>query len=62
MVEEREDEVFWAVTKNGSFSVKSLISILEEVRVSAFPTSIVWNAWVPPKVGFFAWEATWGKF
>ena len=62
VVEEREDEVFWAVTKNGSFSVKSLISILEEVRVSAFPTSIVWNAWVPPKVGFFAWEATWGKF
>ena len=62
VVEEREDEVFWAVTKSGSFSVKSLLSILKEVRVSPFPTSIVWNAWVPPKVGFFAWEATWGKF
>ena len=58
VIEEREDEVFWAVTKSGSFSVKSLISILEEVRVSPFPTSIVWNDWVPPKVSFFAWEAT----
>ena len=58
VIEEREDEVFWAVTKSGSFSVKSLYSILEEVRISRFPTSIVWNTWVPPKVSFFAWEAT----
>ncbi|RVW27973.1 Isoamylase 1, chloroplastic [Vitis vinifera] len=49
VIEEREDEVFWAVTKSGSFSVKSLYSILEEVRISRFPTSIVWNTWVPPK-------------
>ena len=61
VVEEREDEVFWAVTKNGSFSVKSLISILEEVRVSTFPTSIVWDAWVPPKVGFFCLGGNLGK-
>ena len=44
VVEEREDEVFWAITKSGSFFVKSLLSILEEVRVSHFPTGIVWNA------------------
>ena len=61
VVEEREDEVFWEVTKSGSFFVKSLYYIIEEVRVDLFPTSIVWNAWVPPKVSFFAWEATWGK-
>ena len=53
MVEENEDDVFWVVTKSGSFSIKSLISILEKVRVGHFPTSIVWNAWVPPKVCFF---------
>ena len=53
VVEEREDEAFWASTESGSFSVKSLYSILEEVRVNPFPTSIVWNAWVPPKVSFF---------
>ena len=34
---------------------------LEEVRVDLFPSCVVWNAWVPPKVSFFAWEATWGK-
>ena len=61
VAEEREDEVFREVTKSGSFSVKSLYSILEEVRVGPFPTSIVWNAKVPPKVSFFAWESTWGK-
>ena len=48
-------------TKSGSFSVKSLYSILEGGRIEPFPTSVVWNAWVPPKVSFFAWEATWGK-
>ena len=61
VVEEREDEMFWEVTNSRSFSVKSLYSILEEVRVGPFPSSIVWNAWVPPKVSFFAWETTWGK-
>ncbi|RVX20118.1 Nuclear cap-binding protein subunit 1 [Vitis vinifera] len=35
--------------KSGSFSIKSLYSILEEERVDPFPTSVVWNAWVPPK-------------
>ncbi|RVW53866.1 hypothetical protein CK203_099672 [Vitis vinifera] len=39
-VKEREDKVFWAVTRSGSFSVKSLYFILENVRVSPFPTSI----------------------
>ena len=44
--------------KSGSFSIKSLYSILEEERVDPFPTSVVWNAWVPPKVSFFPWEVT----
>ena len=26
-----------------------------------FPYRSVWNLVVPPKLGFFAWEATWGK-
>ena len=29
--------------------------------VEPFLTSVVLNPWVPPKVSFFAWEATWGK-
>ena len=44
VVEERKDVAFWADTKSGSFFVKSLYSILEEVRVDLFPTRVVWNA------------------
>ena len=58
VVEKREDEVFWVDAKSGSFSIKSLYSILEEERVDPFPTSVVWNAWVPPKISFFPWEVT----
>ena len=61
VVEEREDKVFWAETKSGSFSIKSLYSTLKEGRVDPFPLSVVWNAWVPTKVSFVAWEATWER-
>ena len=61
VVEEREDEVFWEVTNSRSFSVKSLYSILKEVRVGPFPSSIVWNAWVAPKVSFFCLGDNMGK-
>ena len=26
------------------------------------PVNLLWNPCVPTKVGFFAWEAWWGKF
>ncbi|KAL6347126.1 hypothetical protein AAG906_012707 [Vitis piasezkii] len=61
VAEEREDEVFREVTKSGSFSIKSLYSILEEVRVGPFPTSIVWNAKVPPKARLL-WEFLFSLF
>ena len=62
MVEEgKEDKVCWVETKRGTFSVKSLYASLETGSVVQFPPSIVCNAWVPPQVMFFAWEATWGK-
>ena len=41
VVEERKDDVLWADTKSGSLFVKSLYSIIEEVRVDPFPTSVV---------------------
>ncbi|RVX08852.1 CRM-domain containing factor CFM2, chloroplastic [Vitis vinifera] len=59
VVDEREDDVFWVVRKSGSFSVKSFLSILEEVRVSPFPSSIVWNAWVLPKPFLFCSSISW---
>ena len=59
--ESKEDKVCWVDTKSGTFFVKSLYASLKTGRVVQFPSSVVWNAWVPPKVCFFAWEATWGK-
>ena len=56
-----EDKIWWVEAKNGTFSVKSLYASLETGSLVQFPASVVWNAWVPPKVSFFAWEATWGK-
>ena len=62
MVEEgKEDKVCLVETKSGTFFVKSLFASLEIGRVVQFPSSVVWNVWVPCKVCFFAWEATWGK-
>ena len=49
-----EDKVCWVETKSGTFSVKSLYASLEIGRVVQFPSSVVWNVWVPPKVSFFA--------
>nr|CAN78023.1 hypothetical protein VITISV_015519 [Vitis vinifera] len=59
--EGKEDKVCWVDMKSGTFSVKSLYASLETERVVQFPSSVVWNAWVPPKVCSFAWEATWGE-
>ncbi|RVX00794.1 hypothetical protein CK203_026384 [Vitis vinifera] len=62
VVEEgKEDKVCWVDTKSGTFSIKSLYASLEIRRKVQFPSSVVWNVWVPCKVCFFALEATWGK-
>ena len=53
--------MLWKETKDGIFSVKSLYSILDSRRGVQFPINIIWNPCVPTKVGFFAWEAFWGK-
>ena len=47
--------------KNGKFTVKVFFSTLESRSTVLFSTSMIWNSWVPPKVSFFAWEATWAK-
>ena len=48
----------WLPTKDGAFSVKSYSSLADK-RVE--PHGIVWNSWMPPRISFFAWEATWAK-
>ena len=61
MQREDKDKVVWITSKSGAFSVKSLYSILEPRGSSLFPCDSIWRANVPPKVAFFAWEASWGK-
>ena len=56
-----EDRVIWTASRCGTFTVKSLYSILEPGDSSLFPSGSIWRASVPPKVAFFAWEASWGK-
>ncbi|RVW39045.1 putative ribonuclease H protein [Vitis vinifera] len=56
-----EDRVVWNASKNGIFSVKSLYNTLDSGGAIPFPWRIIWSPCVPTKVGFFAWEASWGK-
>ncbi|RVX00739.1 putative ribonuclease H protein [Vitis vinifera] len=56
-----EDRVLWNASKNGIFSVKSLYNTLDSGGAVPFPWRIIWSPCVPTKVGFFAWEASWGK-
>ncbi|RVX18713.1 putative ribonuclease H protein [Vitis vinifera] len=58
---EDEDKVVWTASRSGDFSVKSLYSILEPGGSALFPYVGIWRVYVPPKVAFFAWEASWGK-
>ena len=47
--------------KDGRFSVKLFYLLLASARNLLFPSHLVWNHWVPTKVGFFACKAFWGK-
>ncbi|RVX07327.1 hypothetical protein CK203_022644 [Vitis vinifera] len=58
---EEEDRVIWTASKDGAFSVRSLYSMMEPGGLSLFPSERIWRTRVPPKVAFFAWEASWGK-
>ena len=51
----------WNETKDGIFSVKSCFNSLDHSSAVPFPWRIIWSTFVPTKVGFFAWEASWGK-
>ena len=44
-----------------SYSIKLVYKGLDPSPTIEFPYHPVWNPIVPPKIGFFTWEATWGK-
>ena len=54
-------QVVWTKSKDSKFTVKSLYKALEPEKQSDFLAIVIWNSWVLPRVGFFAWEATWNK-
>ena len=56
-----EDRVRWMDSNNGLFSVKSLFRALHPVSLVSFPSKIIWNSCVQPKLSFFAWKDSWGK-
>ena len=51
----------WLGLKNDNFSSKSFYSSLASKQAKPFTHDIVWNSWVPMRVSFFAWEATWAR-
>ena len=53
-----EDRVIWTASRCGTFSVKSLYSILDTRNPLLFPSGSIWRSSVPLKVAFFAWEAS----
>ena len=61
LVIDLEDRVLWKETKDGKFYVKSLYSALETRSAVSILKNIIWSPCVPTKVGFFTWEALWGK-
>ncbi|RVX01678.1 hypothetical protein CK203_024373 [Vitis vinifera] len=58
---DEEDKVKWMASKDGDFSVKSLYRTMQPGSLAFFPSKIIWNSCVQPKLSFFAWEASWGR-
>ena len=61
IIESQEDLMFCKETKDGNFSVKLLFKALDRSENVVFLHKFIWNSWVPTKVGFFVWEASWSK-
>ena len=56
-----EDKIFFREAKGGLFSASFVYQHLFDIEAHLFPSKLIWNSWVPTKVGFFACEASWGR-
>ena len=52
----KKDIMIWKLTKDGNFLVKSSFDHLERGSQQNMPLKVVWNSYIPSKVGFFGWE------
>ena len=57
----QEDRLILKETRPDGFSVRLMYRKLMNSLPTDFPWRSIWNPIVPPKLGFFAWEASWGK-
>ena len=57
----QDDLMLMREAGDGRFSMKFLYKVLVASNSIVFPHQLIWSNWVPTKVGFFAWEASWGK-
>ena len=56
-----KDKMIWKGDASGCYTVKAYFNRLEGVPPYLVPIKMLWNPYVPSKVGFFTWEAWWGK-
>ena len=57
----QEDRLLLKESRTNGFSVSLMFRKLRYSPPTDFPWRSIWNPIVPPKLGFFAWEASWGK-
>ena len=57
----QDDLMLMREAKDGCFSVKLFYKVLFGSNSIVFPHQLIWSNWVPTKMSFFAWEASWGK-
>ena len=56
-----EDKLLLMDVREEGYSIKLMYKGLDPSPAIEFPYCSIWNPVVPQKIGFFAWEATWGK-
>ena len=56
-----EDKLLLKDVRDEVFLVKLMYKGLDLSLAIEFPIRLVWNPVVSPKIGFFAWEVSWGK-
>ena len=57
----QEDRLLLKESITDGFSVRRMYHKLMFTPPLDFPSRSIWNPIVPPKLGFFTWEASWGK-
>ena len=55
--EDIEDKIVWNLTTNGEYSTSSAYKAQFFGATSTNLNKLVWKAWAPPKIKFFAWLA-----